>query len=101
MSSLVENRETEKDSFRIGNISSMEEIMGNEPSIKQKFIAECLGTLLLIFIACGVGVYSDFQINPTSVAGGLVVTGLVYVFQKVSGAHFNPAISLAMCIIKK
>ena len=44
MSSLVENRETEKDSFRIGNISSMEEIMGNEPSIKQKFIAECLGT---------------------------------------------------------
>ena len=34
MSSLVENRETEKDSFRIGNISSMEEIMGNEPSIK-------------------------------------------------------------------
>ena len=101
MSSLVENRETEKDSFRIGNISSMEEIIGNEPSIKQKFIAECLGTLLLIFIACGVGVYSDFQINPTSVAGGLVVTGLVYVFQKVSGAHFNPAVSLAMCIIKK
>ena len=45
MSSLVENRETEKDSFRIGNISSMEEIMSNEPSIKQKFIAECLGTL--------------------------------------------------------
>ena len=101
MSSLVENRETEKDSFRIGNISSMEEIMGNEPSIKQKFIAECLGTLLLVFIACGVGDYSDFQINPTSVAGGLVVTGLVYVFQKVSGAHFNPAVSLAMCIIKK
>jgi glycerol uptake facilitator-like aquaporin len=81
MSSLVENKESERESFRIGNISSMEEIMDNQPSIKQKFIAECLGTLLLVFIACGIGVYTEFQINPTTMAGGLVVTGLVYVFQ--------------------
>lgn len=101
MSSLVENKESERESFRIGNISSMEEIMDNQPSIKQKFIAECLGTLLLVFIACGIGVYTEFQINPTTIAGGLVVTGLVYVFQKISGAHFNPAVSLAMFIIKK
>ena len=101
MSSLVENKESERESFRIGNISSMEEIMDNQPSIKQKFIAECLGTLLLVFIACGIGVYTEFQINPTTIAGSLVVTGLVYVFQKISGAHFNPAVSLAMFIIKK
>ena len=103
MSALVENRESDKESFRIGNISSMDEMIekGNEPSVKQKFIAECLGTLLLVFIATGSGVYTNFEINAATISGGLIVTALVYIFQKISGAHFNPAVSLAMLLIKK
>ena len=103
MSALVENRESDKESFRIGNISSMDEMIekGNEPSVKQKFIAECLGTLLLVFIATGSGVYTYFEINAATISGGLIVTALVYIFQKISGAHFNPAVSLAMLLIKK
>ena len=101
MSLLTDTQEGEKLSFR-GNVSSLEGIIENhEPSIKQKFLAEGIGTLLLVFIACGVGVYTNFDITPTVIAGGLVVAGLVYVFQKISGAHFNPAISLPMFAIKK
>ena len=103
MNALKENRESEKESFRMGNINLMDEMIekGNEPSVKQKFIAECLGTLLLVFIATGSGVYTNFEINATTIAGGLIVTALVYIFQKISGAHFNPAVSLAMLLIKK
>ena len=101
MSALVENRESDKESFRIGNISSLHEMPEDEPSVKHKFIAECIGTLLLVFVATGSGVYTDFAINPTTIAGGLIVTGLIYVFQKISGAHFNPAVSLAFLLIKK
>lgn len=102
MSSLTDSQEGEKLSFRIGNVNLQEEFIENsQPSIKQKFLSESIGTCLLVFIACGVGVYTNFDITPTVVAGGLVVAGLIYVFQKISGAHFNPAVSLAMCIIKK
>ena len=102
MSLLTDTQEGEKLSFRIGNVSSLEGIIENrEPSIKQKFLSESIGTCLLVFIACGVGVYTNFDITPTVLAGGLVVAGLVYVFQKISGAHFNPAVSLPMFAIKK
>lgn len=102
MSSLTDSQEGEKLSFLIGNVNSHEEFLENsEPSIKQKFLSESIGTCLLVFVACGVGVYTNFDITPTVVAGGLVVAGLIYVFQKISGAHFNPVVSFAMFTLKK
>ena len=102
MSSLIDSQHHEKETVRIENANSIEALLDNkEPTTKQKFLAECLGTLLLIFICCGVGVYTDFDIVPTTLGGSLIVTGLVYLFQNVSGAHFNPAVSLPMYILKK
>ena len=102
MNPLIDFQENEKETIRIENVNSIGSILDDkQPSTKQKFLAECIGTLLLIFICCGVGVYTDFDIVPTVLAGGLIVTGLVYLFQKVSGAHFNPIVSIPMYIIKK
>lgn len=95
-------QDQEKETVRIGNVSSIGSILDNkEPSIKQKFLAEFIGTLLLVFICCGVAVYTDFDMVPSTLGGALIVTGLVYLFQKVSGAHFNPVVSAPMFILKK
>ena len=99
---LMENQEHEKETVRMENANSIGAILDNkEPSTKQKFLAECIGTMLLVFICCGVGVYTKFDIVPTTLGGSLIVTGLVYLFQKVSGAHFNPVVSIPMFILKK
>ena len=102
MNNLVDISEQEKENVQIGNISSIGSILDNkEPTNKQKFLAECIGTLLLIFICCGSAVFTDFEIVPSAIGGSLIVTSLVYLFQKVSGAHFNPVVSFPMFILKK
>ena len=55
MNDLIDNQESEKISFRIGNINTnaIEGILDKETSAKQKFLSECIGTFLLVFIACG------------------------------------------------
>ena len=102
MDQLIDIKEQERETVQIENITSISGMLDDKhPTIKQKFLAECIGTLLLIFICCGVGVYNDFDMVPTVLGGSLIVTGLVYSFQKVSGAHFNPVVSVPMFIIKK
>ena len=89
MNNLVDISEQEKENVQIGNISSIGSILDNkEPTNKQKFLAECIGTLLLIFICCGSAVFTDFEIVPSAIGGSLIVTSLVYLFQKVSGSSF-------------
>ena len=102
MNSLIDISDQERENVQIGNINSIGSILdNNEPSTKQKFLAECIGTLLLVFICCGSAVFSDFEIIPAAIGGSLIVTSLVYLFQKVSGAHFNPVVSFPMFILKK
>ena len=101
MSSLIDNKDDDRDNVKIENAYSIGGINDKQPSSKQKFFSEFLGTLLLVYIGCGVAVYADFEIVPATLGGALIVTADVYMFQKLSGAHFNPAVSLPMYIIKK
>lgn len=66
--------------------------------------AEFVGTLLLLAIVVGSGIMGErlaggntavaLMANAAATAGGLYV--LIVLFAPVSGAHFNPAVTLAM-----
>ena len=105
MKPLMETQEQESETVKIENPNFSEETLDNNEgaSIKQKFLAECIGTMLLVFICCGVGVgvKTDFKMVPSVLGGSLSITGLIYLFQNVSGAHFNPVVSFPMYVLKK
>ena len=70
----------------------------------RKYIAEFLGTYMLVFFGTGSVVYSAATTpSPLTIAlaFGLALTVGIYAFGHISGGHFNPAVSLAMAIQKR
>lgn len=67
----------------------------------KKYIAEFLGTLVLVLFGTGVAVVSGGNLVATSMAFGLAIVAEAYAIGGVSGCHVNPAVSLAMYISKK
>jgi aquaporin NIP len=72
----------------------------------QKLIAEVVGTYFLIFAGCGsVVVNSDFDKVVTlpgiSIVWGLAVMVLVYSVGHISGAHFNPAVTVSFAVCRR
>jgi glycerol uptake facilitator-like aquaporin len=64
---------------------------------------ECIGTAALAFVACGADVISEFQPSPITpivraAAPALVLTALIWSLSGVSGAHLNPAVTLAFVL---
>lgn len=76
----------------------------------RKLIAEFVGTFLLVFLAVGTAVFGIAAVVGVDGAGpgsgvvgvalafGLVLLGIAYAFGPVSGAHVNPAVTLAMLV---
>lgn len=69
-------------------------------NLLRKCLAELLGTYLLVLLGCGIvhsEVLIDSQCGPWQVASvwGLAIMLAIYVTGAVSGAHLNPAITLA------
>lgn len=62
----------------------------------KKYIAEMLGTFILVFVGCGTIVFSAGTVGPVGIAlaFGLGLTAAIYMVGHVSGAHLNPAVSL-------
>ncbi|KAM7262426.1 hypothetical protein ACFE04_000109 [Oxalis oulophora] len=72
----------------------------------QKCIAEVVGTYFLIFAGCAaVAVNNDFEKVVTlpgiSIVWGLAVMVLVYSVGHISGAHFNPAVTIAFAVCRR
>ena len=66
----------------------------------KKLLAEALGTFALIFAGTGAIIVNHASNGAISHAGialtfGLVVLAMIYSFGDVSGAHLNPAVSVA------
>ena len=63
----------------------------------KKFIAEILGTFSLLFFGCSAIIFMGEQIGfvGISFAFGFTLLGVIYGLGPISGAHLNPAVSLA------
>jgi len=75
----------------------------HEPSLRRQIIAELLGTYILIFFGCGAvhaAVLTGAQSGLWQVAivWGVAIMLAIYTIGSVSGAHINPAITLALAV---
>lgn len=63
-----------------------------------KFLAEFLGTLILVLFGCGAAVLGGEQVGQLGIAlsFGFAIVALAYGLGPISGGHVNPAVSLAM-----
>lgn len=71
--------------------------------MRSRLGAECIGTFLLVFAGTG-AIVVDARTHALGHVGvamtfGLVVMVLVYALGHVSGAHFNPAVTLAFTAV--
>lgn len=66
----------------------------------KKYIAEFLGTAMLVIFGCGSACTNGFGIGyvGTALAFGLIIVAMAYSFGNISGCHVNPAVSLGMLI---
>ena len=64
----------------------------------KKYLAEALGTFVLVLFGTGVAVVSGGDLVATSLAFGLAIVASAYGVASISGCHVNPAVSLAMLI---
>lgn len=68
------------------------------PTIIQKVAAETLGTFVLVLFGCAAFITSEGDVVVTALTFGLTLMLMVYAFGRVSGGHFNPAVSLGAAL---
>jgi glycerol uptake facilitator-like aquaporin len=76
--------------------------------VSEKYFSEFLGTLILLLSIVGSGIMGQnlsqnegVVLLANSLAIGFTLTFLIITFGKRSGAHFNPAVTLVMLLLKK
>ncbi len=76
------------------------------PSSARLFLAEAVGTFLLVLFGCG-SVHTAVLMNAqtglwqVAIVWGLAIMLAIYVVGAVSGAHINPAITLALAVWRR
>ena len=72
----------------------------------KNYFSEGIGTFSLVF--CGTGAMTINEITGgdvshvgVAITWGLIVMAMIYAFGEISGAHFNPAVTIAFAYAKK
>jgi aquaporin NIP len=72
----------------------------------RKYLAEVIGTFALVFCGTGAIIINQESGGVITHAGvavtfGLIVSAMIYALGDISGAHLNPAVTLAFWVAKK
>ena len=72
----------------------------------KKLLSECLGTFALVFAGTGAIVIDGATKGGIGHAGvaitfGLIVLAMIYALGDISGAHLNPAVTLAFAVARR
>ena len=79
----------------------MSDVISDQPTLQRKLVAEAAGTALLVFGGCASIVYPHAQGRSVdtiviALAFGLSLLVGIVTFGRISGGHFNPAVSAAI-----
>jgi MIP family channel proteins len=72
-------------------------------SVQRQIVAEAIGTFILVFAGTGAVMVNQISEGAVTHLGisfvfGAVVAALIYTLGHISGAHFNPAVTLAFWV---
>src|SRR5205807_1237256 len=87
---------------RSSRASALEGLMQRE--LARSLVAELVGTFALVFAGAG-AIVVDAKTHALGHVGvaisfGLVIMAMIYAVGHISGAHFNPAVSLAFALTR-
>ena len=68
-------------------------------SLMRESLAEFIGTFVLVFVgSAAVVVAPIFGVTVPALAHGLILVGLIFTYGHISGAQFNPAVTIALLV---